>query len=79
MLPPELLDIAAALIGAGILISVINNRMGSVSIGLGSVTMGTVLLSNVPSGWEIVATIFFGISILAGIWMISLGFKRSGI
>lgn len=77
MLPPLLLDIAAALIGAGILISVINNRMGSVSIGLGSVTVGVVLLSNVPQGWEMVAIGFFGIAVLAGLWMISVGLKRT--
>ncbi|MCQ8903909.1 MAG: hypothetical protein NQU42_07455 [Methanothrix sp.] len=78
MLSPVLLDIAAALIGAGILISVINNRMGSVSIGIGSVTVGVVLLSNVPDGWEIFALGFFGIAVLAGLWMISVGLKRSG-
>lgn len=78
MLPPVLLDIAAALIGAGVLISVINNRIGSVSIGLGSATMGVVLLSNVPRGWEMVALGFFGIAVLAGLWMISVGFKQAG-
>lgn len=78
MLPPVLLDIAAALIGAGVLISVINNRIGSVSIGLGSVAVGVVLLSSIPQGWEIVAIGFFGITVLAGLWMISVGFKQAG-
>lgn len=76
MLPPLILDVAAVLIGLGLLISIFHSRIGSVAIGLGSVAIGVVLLSSVPDGWEVVAFGFFGLIILAGFWMISVGLKK---
>ncbi len=76
MLPPEILDVAAGLIGLGLLISVLNSRAGSVSMGMGSVMVGAALLSNIPTGWEVVAVGFFGLIIVAGLWMISVGIKK---
>lgn len=76
MLPPLILDVAAVLIGFGLLISIFHSRIGSVAIGSGSVAVGVVLLSSIPEGWEVVAFGFFGLIIVAGLWMISVGLKK---
>jgi hypothetical protein len=76
MLPASILDVAAVLIGLGVLMSVFSARLGSISLGAGSMAVGVVLLSAVPEGWEVAAFIFFGLIILAGAWMISVGMKE---
>ncbi len=76
MLSPVILDIAALLMGLGLIVSVISSRAGSISLGVGSVAVGLVLLSSIPSGWEIVGVAFFGMIIVAGLWMIFQGVRE---
>jgi len=76
MLPAAILDFAAALIGLGLLISVVWGRMGTISLGIGSIAVGVVLMSDLPEGWELVGAAFFGLIIIAGVWMISVGIKK---
>jgi hypothetical protein len=77
MLSPLFIDLAAVLMGAGLLLSVIYERAGSIGLGAGSVAVGLALLSTVPEGWELVGYGFFGISLIVGLWMIRIGLKRS--
>ncbi|NYT01281.1 MAG: hypothetical protein GKC10_00750 [Methanosarcinales archaeon] len=77
MLPAAILDLAAGLIGLGLLISVVSGRLGTISLGAGSIAVGVVLISDLPEGWELVGAAFFGMIIVAGIWMISVGIKKT--
>ena len=72
--PPLL--VAAALIALGLLVAPIYPRLSVIGIGLGSVIMGGVVLFTIPHGLEAPSLILFGITIVVGAWMVSVGLKN---
>ncbi|HSD58349.1 MAG TPA: hypothetical protein VLB04_09220 [Methanotrichaceae archaeon] len=72
--PPLL--VAAALIALGLLVTPIYPRLSVIGIGLGSVVMGAVVLFTIPHGLEAPSLILFGITIVVGAWMVSVGLKN---
>ncbi len=72
--PPLL--VAAAFIGLGFLVSPIYPRLSVIGIGSGSVIMGAVVLLTIPHGLEAPSLVLFGITVVVGAWMVSVGLKK---
>jgi hypothetical protein len=72
--PPLLM--AAALIALGLLVAPMYPRLSVVGIGFGSVVMGGVVLFTMPHGLEAPSLILFGITVVVGAWMVSVGLKK---
>ncbi len=72
--PPLL--VAAAFIALGMLFTPIYPRLGVIGIGSGSVIMGAVVLFTIPYGLEAPSLVLFGITVIVGAWMVSVGLKK---
>ena len=68
--------ISALLILLGLLVTPISSRMGVIGIGAGSVIMGIVAIKDLPMGFDIKTVVLFGISVVVGLWMVSIGLKK---
>lgn len=67
---------AAILIALGLLITPLSSRLGVVGIGIGTILMGGAVLLDLPKGFEIQAAVLFGMPIVVGIWMVSVGLRE---
>jgi hypothetical protein len=68
--------VAAVLALLGLLVTPISHRLGVIGIGAGSVILGTVAIRDLPMGFEIQTIVLFGITIVVGLWMVSVGLKK---
>ena len=68
--------VSALLILLGMLVTPISARLGVIGIGAGSVTLGAVAIKDLPMGLEIPTIFLFGITVVVGLWMVSVGLKK---
>ena len=67
---------SALLILLGMLVTPISARLGVIGIGAGSVILGAVAIKDLPMGLEIQTIFLFGITVVVGLWMVSVGLKK---
>jgi hypothetical protein len=67
---------SAALILLGLLVTPLSARLGVIGIGAGSVILGLVAIKDLPMGFEVQTIVLFGITVVVGLWMVSVGLKE---
>jgi hypothetical protein len=68
--------ISALFIALGFLVYPISARLSVIGLGIGSVIMGVVVITDLPQGFEIQTLTLFGITVVVGAWMVSVGLKE---